>query len=101
MATTHHWARAKQGMDREKGQKGDFPRGCRHRMVRSILAQFGLCYWTSWGAGLFSPGRGEESGGTKAAHPQGSPAGSSHQKILLNGVGKISFANSSGQITSA
>lgn len=93
-------ARPKQERDRER-YKGDFPRGCRQRLVRFTLAQFELCYCTSWGAGLFPPGRGGESGGTEAAHLQGSPAGSSHQKILLNGGGKISFANSSVQIKSA
>lgn len=96
-------ARSKQERDRER-YKGDFPRGCRQRLVRFTLAQFELCYCTSWGAGLFPPGRGGESGGTEAAHlkaAQGSPAGSSHQKILLNGGRKISFANSSVQIKSA
>lgn len=70
-------ARANKERDRERYQ-GGFPRGCRQRLVRFTLAQFGLCYWTSWGAGLSHPGRGGESGGTKAAHLQGSPAGSSH-----------------------
>lgn len=93
-------ARATQERGRER-YRGDFPRGCRQRLVRFTLAQFGLCYLTSWGAGLAPPGRGGESGGTKAAHLQGSPAGSSHQKIVLNGGGKISFANSSVQIKSA
>lgn len=98
--TCHNWTRAKQERDRERC-KGDFPKGCRQRLVRFTLAQFRLCYWRRFGPGLSPPGRGRESGGTKAAHLQGSPAGSSHQKILLNGGGKISFANSSVQIKSA
>lgn len=94
-------ARAKQERDRER-YKGDFLRGCRQRLFRFAVAQSGLCYWTSCGAGLSPPGRGGESGGTKAAHLQGSPAGSSHQKVLLlNGGGKFSFASSSVQIKSA